>query len=531
LFDPLLPWIDVVWMTGVTLLSLRCTLGWVFLQKLAGLHLPVLEIETRARFQMLLSRMHITVPVRLVQSALVEVPMVIGWWRPLILLPASTLVGLPPEELEAILAHELAHVARHDFLLNLLQTIVETLFFYHPAVWWIGRKLREERENCCDDLAVAVIGNRYIYVKALARLEESRATGPGLAVAATGPTLLLRIRRLAGVKPKNGLVLPGGVLLVVMVLGIASLLPSQTVTPTKTPTPASREGIVAMVNGHPILEKDVDRAMNQSINNAEQTLTGDALKQRIAELRKDTLQDVIDQELMLETFAAQGGKIPKDFVDERVKQTVTGSPYNGDEAAFNKALADRGISIDQYRQDIATTAIVFYLKERHSYSIADDFYQNHPDLFPMDERLNLTILNCFYGENPSPAVKDRYLTLARQIQQEAKGGAELNSLATKYKQEKVTIRTRWFTQDGGDWLVTRGWSAIDKLQPGQISDVFESNDEESYYIVRMNERRPAQVVLPPEMKDQKKVLLQAIRDTNLKTWLDDLRAGAHIQIF
>ena len=100
-------------------------------------------------------------------------PTVIGWLKPVVLLPASALAGLTPRQLEAILAHELAHIRRHDYLVNLLQTLVETLLFYHPAVWWLSRRIRVERENCCDDLAVSLCGDPVAYAAALADLEGS----------------------------------------------------------------------------------------------------------------------------------------------------------------------------------------------------------------------------------------------------------------------------------------------------------------------------------------------------------------------
>ena len=121
---------------------------------------------------------------------------VIGWLRPVILVPASALTGLAPHQMEAVLAHELAHIRRHDYLVNLLQSVVETLFFYHPAVWYLSRRVRLERENCCDDDAVAVVGDPVTYAGALTDLELLRQGVPALAMAANGGSLLRRVQRL-----------------------------------------------------------------------------------------------------------------------------------------------------------------------------------------------------------------------------------------------------------------------------------------------------------------------------------------------
>jgi hypothetical protein len=146
----------------------------------------------------LLQALPVSVPVRLYQSALIQVPTVVGWLRPVILLPASAITGLSPDQLELILAHELAHIRRWDYLLNLLQTAVETLLFYHPAVWWVSKRMRVEREHCCDDLAVTAGGNAIRYARALADLEGLCSQAPALTMAATGGSLFERIARLVG---------------------------------------------------------------------------------------------------------------------------------------------------------------------------------------------------------------------------------------------------------------------------------------------------------------------------------------------
>ena len=134
--------------------------------------------------------------VVLLESARVEVPMVVGWLRPAILVPVAALSGLAVPELEAILAHELAHIRRHDYLVNILQCVVETLVFYHPATWWISGVIRREREHCCDDIAVAACRDRLTYARALATMEGLRAPAFSLSPAANGGILLARVRRI-----------------------------------------------------------------------------------------------------------------------------------------------------------------------------------------------------------------------------------------------------------------------------------------------------------------------------------------------
>ena len=196
-----LPRVVLVWLIGVALLSSRLLMTWLRTQRLARNAARAANDEWHRILERLSHAMRLGRAVKLVESAAVEVPAVIGWLRPIILLPASTLTGLAPKQIEMVLAHELAHIRRHDFIVNLLQAVVETLMFYHPAVWWMSRRVRIERENCCDDLAVAVCGDAIQYARALARLEELRA--PEVAMAANGGALLARIRRLAGARAES----------------------------------------------------------------------------------------------------------------------------------------------------------------------------------------------------------------------------------------------------------------------------------------------------------------------------------------
>ena len=224
-----LPLLDAIWAAGVGLLSLRLFFSWRAVRRLCRSACPIDDPAWIERFAGLRRRLDVSRPVRLLSSASAGVPFVVGCLRPMILIPAGLLAGLAPAEVEAILAHELAHVRRHDFLVNLVQNVVETLLFYHPAVWWISAQIRREREHCCDDVAATACGGALDYAKALLAVEQLRPAG-NLLVAASGGSLVGRIRRLAGADrasgstwPIAGLVLILSATLAVVAVGRLSL--------------------------------------------------------------------------------------------------------------------------------------------------------------------------------------------------------------------------------------------------------------------------------------------------------------------
>ena len=191
-----IPAIVMAWILGVLALSIRIAGGWVLVRRMrrqsarasAELTNAVNRIARRAR----LAR-----PVQVFESAIVEAPAVVGWLRPVVLLPASAVTGLSPEQMEAVIAHELAHVRQQDYMVNIFQTLAETLLFYHPGVWWLSNRIRAEREHCADDFAVTVCGDAVLYAQALSNLETSRAAS-ALAVGASGGYLSGRIKRILG---------------------------------------------------------------------------------------------------------------------------------------------------------------------------------------------------------------------------------------------------------------------------------------------------------------------------------------------
>ncbi len=194
--ESMLPGVTVAWLAGVLLLLARMTGGWWRVRRLHHVALATRSSRWQACCRRLAYRLGLPAAAHVVESALVDVPTVVGWLRPAIILPVAALASLTPSQIEAIIAHELAHIRRHDYAVNVVQTIAETLLFYHPGVWWLSNRIRVEREHCCDDIAVALCGDPLGYAQALAELETWRTSPTTMALAATGGSLLDRVRRI-----------------------------------------------------------------------------------------------------------------------------------------------------------------------------------------------------------------------------------------------------------------------------------------------------------------------------------------------
>ncbi|MCC6724009.1 MAG: M48 family metalloprotease [Saprospiraceae bacterium] len=197
-FTPHLPLIVTVWCIGLVFFMLKLMGGLLYIQQLKTRMTSPLTSEWQEYVAMLSEELSIRRPVQVLESALAQTPMALGWLKPVILLPIGAVNHLTPVQVEAILAHELAHVLRNDYLLNLLQSVVETIFYFNPAVWWVSAHVRTERENCCDDIAVRLCGNSLSYAKALVSLQELQMAAPALAMpfSKNKNQLLLRIKRI-----------------------------------------------------------------------------------------------------------------------------------------------------------------------------------------------------------------------------------------------------------------------------------------------------------------------------------------------
>jgi beta-lactamase regulating signal transducer with metallopeptidase domain len=215
-----------LWSLGMVIMAIRFAGGLVYVQRLRTAGVTALGSRWQNQVAYLTRKAGYTGMVEVRASANVTTPLVIGWLKPIILLPTCAITGLSASDLEMILAHEVAHIVRKDYLVNLLQSVAEVLFFYHPAVWYLSAQMRVERENCCDDKALTLCGNPLELARALAALAELLHTephAPNLAVAALGTpqNLVSRVRRLV-LRSSTTPSLREGVLIICLALALVA---------------------------------------------------------------------------------------------------------------------------------------------------------------------------------------------------------------------------------------------------------------------------------------------------------------------
>jgi beta-lactamase regulating signal transducer with metallopeptidase domain len=227
-FPPnILPWLVGAWFAGVALFSLRFAGGFLLVEHRRRRQSIAPSPRIVAICQEVQRQLGLDRAVRYLECSWLQAPAVIGWFRPIILLPVSALTGLSEEQLRAVVAHELAHIRRLDAFVNLFQILVEALLFYHPAMWWLNKRIRDERELCCDEIAVSVTGSRVEYARALTLMAAWR-NAPFLAMAANRGPLSMRILHILGRKPfgagQRMMGLTGGALFLAAALAAANAL-------------------------------------------------------------------------------------------------------------------------------------------------------------------------------------------------------------------------------------------------------------------------------------------------------------------
>ncbi|MFC2151113.1 M56 family metallopeptidase [Bacteroidota bacterium] len=201
--DKYFPIIVNLWIIGVFVFTLKFILSFLYTSRLRSKSLNKITEQWFSRFKKIEKQLKIRKTVKYIESKFVKIPLVLGYFKPVVVIPIEMLTGMPSNQIEAIIAHELAHIRRNDYILNVLQTIIETVFFFHPAIWYISLQIRKERENSCDDMALTVCDGSLVYAKALVSVQELTLRKHYSAVAFSGRKkhLLNRIKRMI-MKPK-----------------------------------------------------------------------------------------------------------------------------------------------------------------------------------------------------------------------------------------------------------------------------------------------------------------------------------------
>ena len=202
--DRYFPLIVNLWFIGVFICIIKFMLSYFYSCRLKRVNIESISEVWQHRFLKLQEKLKVNRSVQFIESQLVKIPIVLGYLKPVVIIPVEMLSGIPTNQIEAIIAHELAHIKRNDYIINVLQIIFETVFFFHPAVWYISSQIRNERENCCDDLALTVCDGSLVYAKALVSVQELTLNRHYSAVAFSGRKkhLLNRIKRMI-MKPKT----------------------------------------------------------------------------------------------------------------------------------------------------------------------------------------------------------------------------------------------------------------------------------------------------------------------------------------
>jgi beta-lactamase regulating signal transducer with metallopeptidase domain len=248
--ERVLPWLDLMWMLGVLVLALRATAGWLQLERLRRRARGIASPELARNFERVRTRLGVGSRVALRISAEVISPLAMGVWRTTVILPVSSIMRLSSEELEAVLAHELGHIRRWDYLCNLFQIAVESLLFFHPAVRWVSKAVRDRREICCDEIAVTHCVDAVVYAQALLRLEEQKTLRfrPAMALKGHRGSLLGRVEKVLGEKnvmenrmTNSVRVMTAAVVLAGLFLGprVTSAVAGVQVTPVASPSEPS----------------------------------------------------------------------------------------------------------------------------------------------------------------------------------------------------------------------------------------------------------------------------------------------------
>jgi beta-lactamase regulating signal transducer with metallopeptidase domain len=318
-------WLVEAWFLGVLLLSLRTAGGLLVIARMRRKEIKPVAQALYEKCVALQLKMGLGRVIQYCECLRLEAPAVLGWFRPVVLLPAKALTGLSEDQIEAVIAHELAHIRRLDCFVNLFQIAAETLLFYHPAVWWASQRIRAERENCCDDEALAVCGDVLNYARALALMEEWRAA-PSLLMAANRSPLAQRVVRLLGLEGAGGRIRMAGLavgfacLAGAVLAGNAFLGVAHAALGAGASAKQEQGSSVIVIRPEPVSAKERNRKDAKRVEEAEQA---DSKAQTDTNEKKQTASDGQNKkESYLDAMQAAGFK--NLTVDEIISMKIQG---------------------------------------------------------------------------------------------------------------------------------------------------------------------------------------------------------------
>ncbi len=361
-----IPLFVTIWLMGMLVFLLRFMGGYALVKRYRYHRTRQIGHEWENRFGELSKRLGIKQKVQLLESALVRVPMVIGYLKPVVLLPLGALNGVPAAQMEAILAHELAHILRRDYFVNMIQSLLEVIFFYHPVVWWLSGNIRIERENTCDDIAITITGNNMEFAKALTRIQEINLAAPGLAAGLGGKNrnqLINRICRILGKKERHAgfatNFIPALILMVSLIGFSAAAMYSYPFGDQPDPflkfeDPQMKQETALIIM--PVALPDTTRAKAKENNTERVIITKkdtteltEQQKQKIREVQavieaeREAIEDQIrEAEVQMEAYREM-------LEDLQAEHDIDISAYEESMEAYRESIMDRIYDIEEYR--------------------------------------------------------------------------------------------------------------------------------------------------------------------------------------
>ncbi len=362
-----IPLFVTIWFMGMLAFLLRFMGGYALVKRYRYHRTRKVGREWEQRFLNLSVRLGVRRKVQLLESALVRVPMVIGYLKPAVLLPLGALNGVPVAQMEAILAHELAHILRRDYFVNMVQSLLEVIFFYHPVVWWLSGNIRTERENTCDDIAITITGNNMEFAKALTRIQEINLAAPGLAAGLGGKNknqLINRICRILGKKERRAgfgtSFIPALILMISLVGFSAAAMYSYPFGDEPDPFMNFEEPQVqleATFAGYPAVMPDTTRKQPEEkrtermiIVKNDTTELSEEQKEKIREVRAvmEAEREAIEEQIR--TAEVQMEAYREMLKDLQADQEVDVSAFEESMEAYRESVMDRIRDIEEYRQ-------------------------------------------------------------------------------------------------------------------------------------------------------------------------------------